>query len=215
MSKLTEKDIKSVTHLTAKEAAKTLCVSEPTIHRCRKKYDICPGRIGRWTRKLPRIIKICEYCDNEYEVIETDKTRFCSVECYYEYKSENPLEYKNSEEQRNKISIKAIERWENPTENMLDGIEKRKKDDLDPYHKYRYNVYRLSEETYKEYKEEINPNHYPRTLAGVEGGYHLDHIISCRYGFDNNIHPKELAKKSNLQMLPWRENIVKGCKSIV
>ena len=212
MPKLTEDDIKSVTHLTAKEAAKRLCVSEPTIHRCRKKYDICPGRIGRWTRKLPRIIKICEYCNNDYKVIETDETRFCSHSCYTDYRVDHPEEYEYSKYHKETLSRKAIERWENPSQNILDGIEKRKKDDLNPYHKYRYRVYRLSEETYTKYEDEINPLGYIRTLAGVEDGYHLDHIIPCRYGFDNNIPPEELAKKENLQMLPWKENITKGCK---
>jgi len=83
---------------------------------------------------------------------------------------------------------------------------------LSTYKKYRYRVYRLTEEIYNEFEDEINPHGFVRTLAGVEDGYHLDHIISCRYGFDNDIPEEELAKLENLQMLPWRENIVKGCK---
>ena len=41
-------------------------------------------------------------------------------------------------------------------------------------------------------------------------GYHLDHIIPIIYGFKNNIPAKDIAKLSNLQMIPWKENLQKS-----
>ena len=77
------------------------------------------------------------------------------------------------------------------------------------YKKYAGRVYHLTKKIYNTYKEEINPNNYPRTLCGVDGGYQLDHIISVKEGFDNGIPPEEIAKKENLQMLTWQENRAK------
>lgn len=71
-------------------------------------------------------------------------------------------------------------------------------------------VHVLTSKIYEEYKHEINPDNYLGGLAGQDGVYHLDHIVSIRYGFDNNIPPEQLAVKENLQMLPWKDNISKG-----
>ena len=43
--------------------------------------------------------------------------------------------------------------------------------------------------------------------------YHLDHKISIKYGFENNILPYIIGNIDNLQMLPARENCSKGSKS--
>jgi len=75
---------------------------------------------------------------------------------------------------------------------------------------YRHRVIWLSEITYEKYKNQINPMNYPRTLAGVDGGFHLDHIYPIAEGFDNNIPPEMLAELENLRLLPWRENVAKS-----
>jgi len=87
---------------------------------------------------------------------------------------------------------------------------KKPDDHHSPFRKYRYQVSYLSEKTYVEYYEEINPNCHPRTQAGVPGGYQLDHIISISYGFENNIPAEDLAKKENLRIITWEENVKKG-----
>jgi hypothetical protein len=58
----------------------------------------------------------------------------------------------------------------------------------------------------------ILENYEHRGLAGQLGAYHLDHIISIKYGFDNNIPAEQIGHISNLQMLPWLENIKKSYK---
>lgn len=78
------------------------------------------------------------------------------------------------------------------------------------YKQYQREVFKLTEENYAKNIDVINPNRYPRTLAGVEGGYQLDHIKSIKYGFDNNINPSIIADITNLQMLPWIDNVKKG-----
>ncbi len=78
------------------------------------------------------------------------------------------------------------------------------------YRRYRNNVARLTEWTYVEYMEVINPDKHPRTIAGVEGGWQLDHIKPVRECFDEGVPPEEAAHVSNLRMLPWRENLARN-----
>lgn len=81
------------------------------------------------------------------------------------------------------------------------------KEPLDAYTK---RVRVLTEATYREHKDLINPLNYPRLRAGQEDGYHLDHIRSISECFHNNVPPEECAHYTNLQMLPWADNISKG-----
>jgi hypothetical protein len=78
------------------------------------------------------------------------------------------------------------------------------------FREYRYKVQRLTELNYTNNIDKINPNGHKRTRAGVESGWQLDHIYSVYEGFLNNIDPSEIAKVGNLQMLPWKDNRIKG-----
>jgi len=73
---------------------------------------------------------------------------------------------------------------------------------------YRNRAHQLTKNIYEEFKNEINPMGLPRTLAGVEGGYHLDHIVPVRWCFDNNMPIEYVARKENLQMLTWEDNLL-------
>ena len=74
---------------------------------------------------------------------------------------------------------------------------------------YRNRVRWMTEKTYKEYKSEINPNNFNRTINGIDGGYQLDHIISIKEGFIQGLNEKIISDKQNLQMLPWKLNRTK------
>lgn len=70
----------------------------------------------------------------------------------------------------------------------------------------------LTEQVYKQFKDQINPTNYPRSLAGTEDGYHLDHIYPVAAGYENDIPPELLAIPENLQMIPWKDNVIKSNK---
>lgn len=72
---------------------------------------------------------------------------------------------------------------------------------------YKTEVTSLTDQTYKKHRKQINPNNLPRGKAGVDGAYHLDHIVPKRFCFDNNVPPHICADVSNLQMIGWRENV--------
>jgi len=75
------------------------------------------------------------------------------------------------------------------------------------WQKYKSDVTKLTRINYKNNKHIINPDNLPTGRAGIEGAYHVDHIIPIRYCFNNKIPVHICADKSNLQMLGWRENV--------
>jgi transposase len=77
------------------------------------------------------------------------------------------------------------------------------------YKKYCNKVRRLTEKNYVKYQNIINPNNHPRTLCGVEGGYQIDHKLSVRFCYDNNISEEVCSSVDNLQMLEWSKNLNK------
>jgi hypothetical protein len=75
------------------------------------------------------------------------------------------------------------------------------------WQQYKATVTALTEQVYKKHKKKINPLNLKRGKAGVDGAYHLDHIVPKRFCFDNNIPPEMCADDSNLQMIGWLENV--------
>lgn len=75
------------------------------------------------------------------------------------------------------------------------------------WQRYKAEVTSLTEQTYTRHHNVINPDNLPRGKAGVNGAYHLDHIVPKRFCFDNNIPANICAHQSNLQMIGWKENV--------
>jgi len=71
------------------------------------------------------------------------------------------------------------------------------------YDEYSYQVWKV---THKQDISLLENYDKPRGRAGVEGAYQLDHIISIKYGFDNDIDPRVIGDLSNLQIITWQEN---------
>ena len=79
------------------------------------------------------------------------------------------------------------------------------------YPKWKQYKAKVWSETYKQLKR--NPplkNFHRRGKCGVKGAYQIDHIIGVRYGFDHHISPKKVGAYSNLRMIPWKNNRLKG-----
>lgn len=88
------------------------------------------------------------------------------------------------------------------------GLDERARTD---FQSYRRKVRGLSEKTYLENIDLINPNRHKRSLGNQD--WHLDHKVSIIDGFRQGLAPEELAIKENLQMLPARDNMTKGRRS--
>ena len=89
-------------------------------------------------------------------------------------------------------------------------IEKYGRDyDLKKWDDYRLLVRKLSDITYRQFKEDINPLNHRRGKKT----WHLDHkhpIIAC---FKEGWSPEKAASRDNLQMLLWSDNLKKSGKS--
>ena len=186
---------------TNKEIAELLKCSIVTISRKRKKYGIIVPRglkPGQHNNKITKYKTNCIKCGNLFELTPCRKftAKYCSKNCMY-----------ISEEYHN--ILKNVDKSYMKSEQYR---KTKSKEDTPEYRKFRNRVANLTEYVYNENMSKINPNNYMRTLAGIDGGYHLDHIISCREGFDKGYTPEQISDVTNLQMLPWRDNVVKGKK---
>lgn len=133
-------------------------------------------------------------CENVFYTTISDNRKYCCKFCLFSCESYKQL-------------LREMDKSYMQTEEYRSIM---RKPDTPQYVRFRNSVAKLTEKVYKEHKSIINPNDYPRTIAGTEGGYQIDHKTSIRFGFDNGLSIEELCEVTNLQMLPWRENVVKG-----
>jgi len=79
------------------------------------------------------------------------------------------------------------------------------KDQLTDFQMYKSAVYMF---TKRQDVSSLN-NYEKRGLAGIQDAYQLDHKVSIRYGFDNNILPSIIGGISNLEFIKWEDNLRK------
>jgi len=90
-------------------------------------------------------------------------------------------------------------------------IEKYGRDyDVKKWDDYRLLVRKLSDITYRQFKEEINPLNHRRGKKT----WHLDHIFPIIECFKQGWPAEKAASRENLQMLLWSDNLAKSGKSI-
>lgn len=76
---------------------------------------------------------------------------------------------------------------------------------LDDYQRYKREVMNLTKRT-----DVSNlPNSEKRGKCGINGAYHLDHKLEISEGYVQGIAPNIIADVSNLQFIPWKENMKK------
>lgn len=91
----------------------------------------------------------------------------------------------------------------------LEGyVEKFHIDNVEEFDDYTRHVRKLTEQTYKKNKFEINPLNLKRGIRT----YHLDHKVPIIQGFLQGIPAEVIAAKENLQILPALSNLSKGRK---
>jgi hypothetical protein len=84
-----------------------------------------------------------------------------------------------------------------------------------------YEEYKKSLPSWKKYRNDVDrltkqqplhelENYNKRGQNGKNDAYTLDHIVSVAFGFKNNISAQIISNISNLRMIPWRDNIIKG-----
>lgn len=137
----------------------------------------------------------CEGCDKFFTKRFSQYNQYCEVCIRKEIMSGNTHGKANRGKKHPSMTGELNFRW-NPNKSE--------------FNRFAYKVRYQTHKVYEANKHIINPDNHPRTLCGVEGGYQLDHKISIKYGFDNNLTVDELANISNLEILPWKNNRNKG-----
>lgn len=84
---------------------------------------------------------------------------------------------------------------------------------LDPscrteFYRYKSIVLYITEQ----FRHEITKG-YKTGLAGTPGAYHIDHIFSIMQGYKDCVSPMLVGSKTNLKMIPWKENVSKHSAS--
>jgi hypothetical protein len=93
--------------------------------------------------------------------------------------------------------------------NMIESGRWRDTNEIEDFERYRNKVRLLTKESYRKYFYEI-PNANKR---GYD--WHLDHKYSILNGFKNNIPKEVIAHYSNLEVIPYNENISKHSKNSI
>ena len=173
--------------LSAKTVASHLNVHPATVSRLRNKLNICvPAgtKPGPNMKLRQRVVKACigKGCNNTFEAGPLNKKKFCSHSC----------------------QIKT-----NPIGSKGRGTRTIRNPNITEYKRYSRLVHALSQETYKNNIDIINPSRYPRTLCGVDGGWQLDHIKPIKECFLEGLSATEAAQVENLRMLPWKNNLMR------
>ena len=75
---------------------------------------------------------------------------------------------------------------------------------------YRKLVARLTEATYREHIDVLNPHRHALGPAGRSGSFQLDHIVPVSECFVRKVTGADCASVENLQVVPWLVNVVRN-----
>lgn len=195
-----------ITEFDSKSVKNTAVFSSSGICRCgnkthfaniRKGYKkycsaSCAGKFTSNTEKVKQT-KLEKYNDKNYN--NSAKNKQTLIEKYGVYKVMDIPGVKEKQKVRHRKT------------NEESGFWVKLKDKKD-YEIYKYYV---QKETMKHYKQ--LPNSEKRgNHAYNKNAYHIDHIFPIKKGFYYNIPPYIIGSLSNLEMIPWLDNISKKDK---
>ena len=153
----------------------------------RKKY-----KTARWIRNCPLCGNKINYYSKEWKYINAIKNNSCCPKCVT---NKREVKWILSRDQINKMAA---------TKAGYSSYEEYQKA-LPEFQRYKKEVIRQTNHQ----PIQLLPNFSKRGRAGTDGAYQLDHIISIWRGFREGITEEKIADISNLQMLPWLDNLKK------
>lgn len=99
---------------------------------------------------------------------------------------------------RIKINRLNLNSWERSAEWQKTATE---------WQTYKSKVNTVTRRNYYNNQRLINPYSLAFGIAGHDGAHHLDHKVPVRVCFDNNVPPEICGDVTNLQVIPWLENV--------
>lgn len=198
---LTEEDINWCKKHTNIEIAEKFNRGSAWVIRIKKKHNIQNVRKKGSGKCRTGIISNCKNpnCTNEVYLTkkDADKGRYCSRSC----KCNDPSF---------REKLKNIDRSYMQTEQYKNSL---RKETTPEYKRYVNAVHKLSNKTYEKNIDKLNPKNYKRTLAGIEDGYQLDHILPINEGFKQGLSIEKMSELDNLRLISWEDNLKRNKKN--
>lgn len=177
------------------------------------KLEDCPGKTIVTCK--------CDNCSLEYTVtkakLNETNSQFCK-EHRWEVYSEGRKEYWNSDKgleiRKAKGSKISKSKKGVRVEACCGKNNGRWNPDKDAKRKYYSSVRSFTLKNFKQQIKEL-PNFELSGKMGIKGAYQLDHKVSIKYGFENNIPPEIVGHICNLEMIPWEQNRQKDSRNSV
>ncbi|ARW57595.1 hypothetical protein FDI23_gp243 [Serratia phage CHI14] len=176
-------------------------------------FDDCPGKTVITCR--------CDTCSEEYTItkakLNETNTKFC-MKHRWEVYSEDRKDFWNSEQglEIRKVKGPKISKSKKGVriEACCGSNNGRWNPNKDAKRKYYSKVRGYS---LKHFRREIEklPNFELSGKCGIENAYQLDHKVSIKYGFENNVPPEIIGHICNLEMIPWEQNRQKDSRNSV
>lgn len=177
------------------------------------KLEDCPDKT--------RVSCKCDKCAEEYTVtkakLNETNIKFC-MKHRWEVYSEGRKEYWNSGKGLEIRKAKGPKISKSKKGVMVEACcganNGRWNPDKDAKRKYYSSVRTFTLKNFKHQIKEL-PNFELSGKTGIKGAYQLDHKVSIKYGFENNIPPEIIGHICNLEMIPWEQNRQKDSKNSV
>lgn len=85
-------------------------------------------------------------------------------------------------------------------------------EDYKDYQKYKRAVYSASRKIYNQNINLLNPDGLLLGRSGTPGAYQIDHKIPISMGYELKIPVMVMSVLENLQLMPWKDNLIKSNK---
>lgn len=150
---------------------------------------------------IPHIVVLSDYDGSQGFKGKGAKVKFCNNICGHEFET-YPAYIINQ-----KTDCPVCGEEERVAQLSARNLANRFYDDPTQWMGYKSIVVSMTRKTYLANKHIINPHNHPIGKCGTDGAYQVDHIVSKAIGFQLGISPELLSHHTNLQMLPWEENL--------
>lgn len=138
-----------------------------------------------------KVIAICDNCSIEFtrqfQLLNKSEKHLCN-KCH-----------------RKEVGMKIAGNDYGKCSERIGSLHPRWNSNKEGYKKYKAEVSQYTTLYFKKELEKLKEGKL-MGLCGVEGAHQVDHLISIKYGFDNNIHPSIIGHICNLSIKPWKEN---------
>lgn len=188
------------------------CSTEEAKKIANKRRISCSPRSEKYWIDLGKTNEEAKFCVSEFQQLCSPRTLLYWINKGYSYEDaiKNRKEYQDNlsvESISKKYSIDIKQAYIIQKDLILNKNMKSEDEYYGLYSIYKSKVNKITDITYNTYKLEIDPNN----LRGIN--HHLDHIVSIKDGFINEVPSEIIGSKFNLRIITNKENLSKNSNS--